>query len=271
MTIQRMKWSISGTASQMKTGKHWVMHNGQKLWTTYQELEMLERWAQARETQLIQGVGTIDANDTVYLHDMKGREIVSGDGLLNLGDGTLKFPYNHLTTKDLENIMSNIRIYSTTTGIQEVLVVGGKKFLDDFGYLMREELKLAPEVLVEGNGRSKGVNTTFSFYEFNGVRITPVWHKWFDDPSRPSQRTSDGYRKSSQNAIFMSIGNSQIGMPNIELVALGNRGFKKGTVAGINRGGDEMKTSVDAEHTHVLSETGLICRDQYGVAELYKV
>lgn len=269
MTIQRMKWSISGTAKQMSADKYWVSHNGQKLWTTYAEMQMLKRWAQARETQHIMGVGTVDANDTVYLRDMKGREIVSGDGVLNIGNGALKFPYNKLTKKDIENVMSSLRIYSNNAGVNEVAVIAGRKFIEDFSYMLRQEFKISPEVMKEGDGRTKGVNATFSYYELDGVRIMPTWHKWFDDPSRPSQLDDQGYKKLSRRAIFASIGNSQIGMPNIELTALGNRQFKKGTVYGINEGGDGMKTSVDAEHTHILSETGLICRDEFGIAEMY--
>ena len=67
LTIQRMKWSISGTAEAMKESTVWIEHNGQELWTTYQDMEMLRRWAASREYQLIFGKGTVTSNDVVVL------------------------------------------------------------------------------------------------------------------------------------------------------------------------------------------------------------
>jgi len=270
LTIQRMKWSISGTAAQMKTGKQWVMHNNEMAWVTHQELKMLERWAAAREFQLIRGKGTVSADEKVLLRDLKGRDIRSGDGLLNIGDGSLKFPFNKLTKRTIDNVLENLSILSNDDGVMEVAAVGGRKFNTTFGQIMRDEFKVTAQELVEGSGRSKGINASFQYYELDGVRIIPVWSKWFDDMTRPSQKANDGSRKLSWNAFFTSLGNTEVGMPNVELIALGNRNFLKGSVPGINHG-ENMKTSVDGEHTHVLSESGIISRDEYGTAELYMV
>ncbi len=271
LTIQRMKWSISGTASQMNVRKHWVTHNGEMAWMTHQELKMLERWAAAREFQLIRGKGTVSKTDKIMLKDMKGRDIRSGDGLLNIGDGSLKFPFNNLNKRTIDNVLENLSILSNNDGVMEVAAVGGKKFMTRFGQIMRDEFKVTAQELVEGSGREKGVNATFSYYELDGVRIVPVWSKWFDDMTRPSEYAADGSRKLSWNAFFTSLGNTEAGNPNVELITLGDRQFKKGTVAGINQGGEKMQTSVDGEHTHILSETGIVSKDEYGTAELYHV
>jgi hypothetical protein len=271
MTLQRMKWSISGTAAAMTTRKIWIQHNGEFLWSTMAEQQMLERWAEAREYQLLFGQGTVGENDEVYLKDLKGREIMAGDGLLNMGDGSLKFPYNKLTKSVLNNVMGNLQLLSTPGGTLEVAVIAGNKFMQDFTDLMGAiNLQANYDKVVEGEGSNKGINLTYKFYEYNGVRIYPVWHKWFDDPSRPHTTVADGSWAESGRAIFVSLGKADVGTNNVELLTLGNRSFKMGTVAGIDVGGDQMKTSIDGSHTHVLSETGIKCANMYGVAELWK-
>lgn len=269
MTIQRMKWSISGTASQMDTRKIWIEHNGEYGWMEQAEYQMLQRWAEAREYQLLFGQGTVDQNDTIYLKDMKGREIMTGDGLLNLGDGALRFPYHKMTELFIENIFSNVQIMSDSDGVQEMVAIGGRAFMSDFNKLMR---KIAGELnngLVQGEGASKGINATYSFYEFNNVRVIPLHHKWFDDPSRPHLTTREGRWAESGRAIFMSLGRTDVGTNNVELLTLGNRSFLQGTVAGINKGGKEMANSVDGQHTHILSETGVKCANMFGIAEVF--
>ncbi|MFA5432262.1 MAG: hypothetical protein WC319_05245 [Candidatus Paceibacterota bacterium] len=270
MTLQRMKWSISGTAAAMTTRKIWIEHNGEFLWTTMAEQQMLERWAEAREYQLLMGQGTVGDNDEVYLKDMKGREIMAGDGLLNMGDGSLKFPYNKLTENVLQNVMSNLQIMSSADGKLEVAVIAGQNFMQQFTKIMGDlGLRTQSDKIIEGDGSAKGINMSYSFYEWNNVRIYPVWHKYFDDPSRPRLITKDGSSAESGRAIFVSLGRADVGSNNVELLTLGNRSFLMGTVAGIDKGGD-MKTSVDGSHTHVLSETGIKCANMYGVAEMWK-
>ena len=74
MTIQRMQYSISGSANESVI---WVEHNGIKLWVKKQDMEMMRRWAYARENQLLFGKATIDANDNVYLKDLKDNKYVN--------------------------------------------------------------------------------------------------------------------------------------------------------------------------------------------------
>lgn len=268
MTLQRMKWSISGTAEQMKTNTTWVEHNGVKMWTEYADMQMLERWAMAREYQLIFGKGTVTSNETVLLKDLKNREILAGDGIMNQGDGALRFQYNQMTINTIENVMDNMALYSNNDGIIEIGVIGGRKFLNNFMKVMANYVGTSLEHVVEGTGRNKGINATYSFYEFNGVRIVPRWYKWFDSPERPKRYAADGSRIESNRGLFVSLGNVDAGEPMIELLALGNRQFLRGEVNGINKGG-EMANSVDGRHVHILCQTGIANKDVNGVAEMY--
>ena len=161
MTIQRMQFSISGSAQNTVL---WVEHNGQKLWFKQQEMDMLRRWAYARENQLIFGRASIDANDNVYLKDLKGRDIIQGDGLVAQGDASLKFQYNNLNVKTLENIMQNMQLMTNNDGMTEVFVMGGQAFVWGFQRLMRDVFKFNPEPLFTGAGGVRGVDSTFDSY-----------------------------------------------------------------------------------------------------------
>ena len=271
MTIQRMKWSISGTADQMSTSKVWVEHNGLKLWSEYADLEMLARWAIARENQLIMGKGTVTEKDEIVLKDLENREIIIGDGLIEQGDGSFRMPYNTLNKSVLHNVMKNMQQYANNEGIVEIAAIGGQEALWDFHELMAKDLVAsgAGNSIVEGTGSAKGINLDVAYYQYSRVRFTPVWHKFFDNPARPQSLTVNGKRPESGRLIFVSLGNTKFNQPNVELLALGNRQFLRGEVNGINKGG-QMANSVDGKHVHVLSETGIAVHDPYGVAELYK-
>jgi hypothetical protein len=70
MTLQRMKYSISGTANAMKESTRWVEHRGQKTWLSYAQDQMLKRWAQANEYANLMGKGTVTVNGDVLMKDL---------------------------------------------------------------------------------------------------------------------------------------------------------------------------------------------------------
>jgi hypothetical protein len=266
MTIMRMKWSISGTARQLRPNAVWMSHNGVKMWTDHAHMKMLERWYRYRENQLILGQGTVADNDKVVMRNMEGLEIMGGDGVVNQGDGAFKLPYNKLTKRVLENIMSNMELYQDSDGVASVACICGQAFRNEFSKIMKEEAGSDLQN-VEGAGSGKGINNNYSYYEFGGIRIIPQWYRWFDSPERPGSIGSDGLRNESHHAIFVSLGNVDIGQPNIQLLCLGDRSFIEGEVLGINRGGN-IANSVDGEHHHIIAETGVAVHDINGIAEL---
>lgn len=275
MTIQRMQFSISGSAHNTVL---WIEHNGQKLWMYEQEKEMMRRWALARENQLLFGRATKDADDNVYLKDLKGRDIIQGDGLLAQGDGSLKFAYNTLTVRVLENVMAQMQLMSNGDGMTELFILGGQKFVWDFQRLMRDVYKYNPLPLLTGSGSNKGVDATFTSYTIGGVKVTVAWHKPFDATFRPNQRDSFGINKESYRAIFVSLGNTIGSDPMVELITLGNgsqdRSFVKKTITGMVEPGtnasEYASNSMDAFQVQILSETGLILKNPFAVAELFK-
>lgn len=267
MTIQRLKWSISGTADEYKPSAIWVEHNGVKMWTDMAQLEMLQRAARYRERQILFGKSTVTSDDKIIMKTSEGFDVMSGDGIMNQGDGAWRLPYNVLSTRVIDNILENISIYSSNWG-SEVAVACGRAFYNNFARLMKDQAGIDPKV-VEGTGGAKGINLDYAYYEMGGIKLIPTVIPWFDSPMRATTYGADGTRNSANNAIFLSLGDISIGNPAIELLALGKRGWLEGEVNGINKGGD-MANSVDGKHHHVLWETGAALMDINGIAELYK-
>ena len=267
MTIQRMQYSISGSAGESIL---WVEHNGQKLWFPQQDYEMMRRWAYARENQLLWGVATIDANDNMYVRDMKGRDLIGGNGIITQGAGALKFQYNTLSVKVIENVMQNMQLLAAGDGPVELFVMGGQRFVWDFSALMRDVFKYNPMPLFVSDAEAKqGVKANFTSYEGPGVRIIVAWNKAFDAAWRPQQTDIYGTPKWSRRGVFASLGNTIGGDPMIELIALGKRSMIKNQIDGMTPGKEMTSNSVDGKQVQILSETGIALRNIYGVAELY--
>lgn len=276
MTIMRMKYSMSGTAEAMKTNNQvWIEHNGSQMWMTHAQMEMLRRWAEQREHALFFGKTTVDKDGKTLMTLENGAEVTSGDGLMNQGDGVWKMPYaaNTLSKSHLDTILMNMVLTSSSfSGQTDVAIVCGKRFYDNFQELMYKIAGTENKVVVgEGSGK-KGIDMDYDYYKLGGIRLFPRWHKWFDRFDRPGGKMVDasGNRLDSHRAIFVSLGNlaGQINKPMVELLALGDRAVKTGTVNGINKGG-EMANSVDGMHSHILSETGIANRDINAIAELF--
>lgn len=277
MTIQRMQFSISGSAQNTVL---WVEHNGQKLWFKQQEMDMLRRWAYARENQLIFGRASIDANDNVFLKDLKGRDIVQGDGIVAQGDSSLKFQYNNMNVKTLENIMQNLQLLSNNDGMTEVFVMGGQAFVWNFQRLMRDVFKYNPlPLFVSEEDKAKGVKVAFNSYEMGGVKLVVAWNKAMDAAWRPQSKDIFGVNLESYRGFFMSLGNTIGGDANVDLVSLGNgsddRRYVKKVIDGMSTpqgtGRREFASnSVDGYQVQILSETGICLKNPFGFAEVYK-
>jgi hypothetical protein len=271
MNIMRFKFSRTGTAGAMRTSKHWVQgDNGEFAWIDHADRIMMSNMMKAIEWLIIDGKSTV-YEDKILLRDLKGRDIEAGDGLLNMGDGSLRFRCHKLTNKFIDNVLGNMVIRGGDNGRKEVAVVGAKHFMIEWQYLMNEiGAKVFSDKIIEGEGSKKGVNMTFSFYEFNGVRFYPVQSDAMTDPGSvaTNRKTHKGTPKSGHRAIFVSLGKNDSGYNDVELLALGDRSYLRTEIGGIDQGAKGV-TSVDATHTHTLCEIGIKNSNPYGVAEIY--
>lgn len=265
MTLQRVKFSYSGTAAAMSASRDWYAFQNSKGATVYTYIDhadklMMKRAADYHEYAVIFGQGTVTVDGEVLMKDNRGREIMAGDGILYQGDGAYEYPMNgDWTIRQLESIMNDADVRSGKDGLLEVVFLAGNENLSSFNRMMRANGFVTQNNNVEGSGADKGVINTYSFYEVNGVRIIPKKFRYFDNLSRPSLYLPDGTRRSSWDGIFVPIGQTAGGDRGIELIQL--RPMKKGSVDGINVGG-KMATSVDGSSVHCLFQTGVVSRNK---------
>ena len=277
MTIQRVKYTMSGSARATRTI---IEHLGQMTWETQANIEMMENWFRMQEEGYLLGRATVDGNGNVYLRDLDGREVISGDGLIAQGDASLKFHYNRLTAADLKNVLYNMAGLQTSDGMMEIAMLCGREFAWNFSDLMASTFNANPEPLYEVRpDGSRGVKTAFTFYEpYDGVRIFTLQHPSFDNPYKPVEFIN-GRNPNSNRAIFVNLGNTVGAQPNVELVALGNgsenramvmRGVPGMAGPGLSSDGRMQlaASSIDAWQVHALSETALVLRNPMGVAEM---
>lgn len=257
MTLQRLKYSWSGTAAAMGEGKKWTIHNGQKTFLTHAEDEMMKRAAKYHEYAIIFGEGTVSESGEVLMKDSKGREVMAGDGLLHANEGSYDYPYNGWTMDFLESLMEDVDIRSNREGKKEVLLVGGMRCVNGFSKMMAEKGFVTQNNNVEGSGSEKGVNMDYAYYEFGGVRIVPKRYRYYDSAERPNFILGDGSKRSSHDGFLAPVGLDENGNNQVELIQL--RPMKVGTVSGIDKGG-EMAVSIDGSHKHVLFQTGIVSR-----------
>lgn len=279
MTIQRMKFSISGSAAAQSG--YVLEHNGKKLFASSAYLQMLKRFMRARENQLLFAKATVDANSNVYLKDLEtGKDIVAGNGLMHQGDPSMKFSYSNLSMKWLDNMMDNMDLMATEDGVGEIVIAGGQTFINQFHRLMTQVLGQNPEPLVEGSGNDKVINTNFSAYVHNGIRLTPMRLRAFDYQLRPNQSDVWGQNYGSRMGFALNLGNTIGGEGSIRLMALGNsdedRRFVQKEVIGMSGGGAKnskserimSSSSVDGHQVHVLCESGVALMNPFHFAEI---
>ena len=264
MTLQRLKFSYSGTAAAMQADKIWTMHNGQVTWISKANYEMLQRAAIYDAHQKVFGKGTVTDEGKVLMTDKQGREVMAGDGIMNQGDGAYEYPYNKMTISMIDSVLQDVDIRAGKDGTTEVAVVGGRYAINAFNQAMRDAGFVTQNNNIVGDGDNKVVNNNYAGYIHSGVKLTPGVARAFDD--RPTLPLSDGTPRASWDLIFVPLGITSGGDNQVELVQL--RPAKQGAVHGIDYGGDNMANGVDGSHHHFLWQSGVISRAK--VAIMYR-
>lgn len=266
LSLQRVKMSFSGTAEAMNNdGKQWYAFNnskGEKKYTYIEaaEKEMYRRATKFHEYQLIYGKTTVAADGSTFLKDKRGRDILAGDGLMYGQNGAIRRPMSHQgwTMKYLESIMEELDIRTNGVGEKEVLIAGGYRAIRSLMNMLMDKGFKTNDNNVEGRGDEKGVNLNYNYIKLGDIKIYPLRAKFFDSMERADMVLPDGTMRGSWDSMAIPIGNTELGDKTVELIQL--RPPKKGSVYGINRGGDGMASSVDGESRHFLWQTGIIKR-----------
>lgn len=270
-TIMRFKWSISGTAQAIKLDNPvWTSHNGQKTWMDHADFLMMERFAQHKEIQSKWGKSTVSEDGKPQQKTEQGMDVWSGDGIMYQGDGSWDYAVPKLTRKWLDRLISDIRLYrNIESGAYEVGLLCGSALLREFTEVMNKEVKVQPEY-IQGKSGGRGVKTTVTFYEYGGVRIYPILDGWYDDPTRPGEIGDDGTPMRSHDGMLVAMGNKDgLLNPAVEMLALSGRDFIKSNIQGANKPG-QAANSVDAESTHLISETAIAVKDPDAIIRIFK-
>jgi len=280
LTIQRFKYSITGSANAHKL---LIEHKGKHLFADYQHMEMLKWMMIARERQLLFGRASVDSTgNNVGVTDKDNRPIIAGNGLIHQGDPSMKFTYSDINIRWIENLITSMQLSMTGgMGGPEIVIGGGLSFINDFHRAMRSIFEMNPIIFAEGSGNDKGVNTTFKYYNFNSVKLVPIWIPAFDDPMGAHMQDSFGVNYRSRMGFALNTGSNLAGQaPNIKLLALGNsqndRRFIERELVGMSGGGVKnvqtgrlmVSSSVDAYEVHTLCETGIALMNPLSFVEI---
>ena len=229
------------------------------------------------------GRATVDhTGKNIVVRDLEDREIFAGNGLFHQGDPSMKFTYSNITTRWLENLITSMQLSATAgMGGPEIIIGGGLNFINEFNRAMRGIFEQNPIVFAQGEGSEKGVNTTFSFYNFNDIKVIPMWIPAFDDPMAAQGRDEFGVSYRSRMGFALNTGANLAGQdPNVRLLALGNgdedRRFIERDLPGLAGGGAiNSKTgrimaasAVDGYEVHMLCETGIALMNPLSFVEI---
>lgn len=260
LTLQRFKYSISGTAkAKMKARKtvkgNWVRNGSQFMFLTELEQKMMRRATEQLNAQYLYGKSTVSAESgKVILRNMKGRDVMAGSGILFSNGGPVMIPFDGWTKAFLDWLMQEIDQYLNpdAEGVQEVVMLMAPKSYTSFQTLMRS-MGITQNSNITGEGASKGINDTYRFYELGGIRL--IAYKEPSMRNRPRLQSLDGGYSNDLDTILVPLGKTMSGNNGVELVQL--RPASQGTVAGIDEGGN-IASSVDGSSTHILFQNGII-------------
>jgi hypothetical protein len=269
LSLQRFKYSWSGTASAMDKGSvtgKWVTHTAggktQKLFLAEAHERMMRMAAEYLSYQILWGKTTVTADTKkVILKNERGRDVMAGSGIMNANDGAIRFPMqNGWSKKFIEYFLTEIDGYIRPgeDGYREVVILAAPKAYLSFQSAMGD-MGVTMNANIEGTGAEKGINDTYSYYELGGIRMIVKRFAALASNRRPALDLQDGSRSNDMDCIVVPIGKTESGQRGIELVQL--RPMASGTVAGIDQGGN-IATSVDGSSSHVLFQNGVISRIQ---------
>lgn len=273
LSLQRIKYSYSGTAAAMDKNKkvegRWVSYGGGKnnsTFLSYAEEQMLRFAARFLNFQLLEGKGTV-SQDTkkVVLTDERQREIMAGNGILYNGDGPIEYPQsNGWTEKWLDTFLQDVSSYIRLdeTGERSAAVLLPNRSYTDFNILMKN-IGVTQNNNIVGEGGEKIINNTYKGYNLAGITLYVTEYAHMSQ--RPGLPLNDGTRTSDYDGLVIPLGNTVSGDPGIQLIQL--RPMVRGTVAGIDKGG-MISSSVDGSSEHLLLQNGVISQNQ--IMKIYR-
>lgn len=242
-----------------------------KLW-----LDAVELFQYSKEFALIYGKSTMNVNGKCFKQDAQGKDIITGDGIIAQMASSSKQTYNTLTIEMIMDILTDMSLRMPKKTGNEILVTTGAIGYQDFGILMRNELKYfsasADNYIKTKNGKFD-IGGEFNSWNFQGNRLIVAPNNVFDNPNIPSLLDSSGRRLESSRMLFIDM-STYDGVRNIHLISKNGRSFIIGEQDGM--GGQDGMTSgkvstpVDGSSKHILGQLGIIMHNPYSSYQLEK-
>ena len=267
LSLQRIKYSYSGTAAAMDKNKkvegRWIEFGGGKdnrAFLPYAHEQMLRFAARFAEFQLLEGQGTV-SQDTkkVLLTDENNKEILAGSGALYSGDGPIEYPQsNGWNEKWLDTFLTDTAQYigMDATGERSAAVLLPNRSYVEFNILMKS-MGVTQNMNIIGEGGNKIMNNTYGGYNLAGITLYVTESKAMTQAA--GLPLNDGTRTSDYMAYVLPLGNKNSGDSGAQLIQL--RPVVNGTLAGIDKGGN-VSSSVDGTSEHMLWQNGIIYQNQ---------
>lgn len=273
LTLQRLKYSYSGTAAAMDknaksvTGR-WIQGgNGQdKRFLPQAHEEMLKWAARFLDFQLLEGKRTVNRDSKkVVMTDENNKEILAGDGVLYSGDGPIEYPQpNGWTPKFIENLLADVSEYvlPDEKGQMEVAMLLPHRSYIDLTLALAAMGKTM-DSNIEGEGDDKMINDTYSGFKMAGIKFYAINYRRLTQ--RPGIQLKDGTMSNDHDGLIVPLGLTSAGARGIEMIQL--RPMSEGTIAGLDKGGN-IASSVDGSSEHILLQNGVVSQNQ--IFKIYK-
>ena len=271
LTLQRLKYSYSGTAAAMDknrkvTGRFVKGGDGNEAFLPQAHEQMLKWAARFLDFQMLEGKSTVNPDTKKdVMTDEANKEILSDNGVMYSGDGPIEYPQvNGWTPKFIENLLSDMSEHITAdeNGSREAVMLLPQRSFIDLN-LTLASMGVTQDSNIEGVGDEKFINHTYSGFKMAGIKFYAVEYKKLSQ--RPGMQLKDGTMSNEHDGIIVPLGMTQSGQRGIEMVQL--RPMVQGTVAGIDKGGN-VSSSVDGSSEHILLQNGIISQNQ--IFKIYK-
>lgn len=274
LTRIRHSYSVSGDAASTKYLLEDVVNMKGKLVknqyiTDQLFMDAMAKFHFSKEMNMIYGRTSMDANGKCYLQDAKGRDIVTGDGIIESLSSSSKQTYTKLTINLLRDIISHMSLRMPKRTGNQILLTTGMEGYKEFQNLM-DDLHAARFTNDDNYVMSKGgklhLGAEYSSYSYMGNKIIVNCNNVFDHPEIPSGVDHMGRRLESFRMLFLDV-SSYDGVKNIQMLAKDGRSFITGDLKGLGgmdgKTSGDISTSVDGSSKHILGHIGCVVHNPY--------
>ena len=290
MGIHRWGFGISGSANnsivRIKPKSLKNKSEGDCIWFTEEEFQQQQQWRKMQEYNRMYGQKSVLDNGITGLRAPSGREVITGDGLLEQIKYGLRRTYvpGQLTEQFLLDFLSDLLQNSAEASNKKWVVFCGMEFYKEFQRAIKDFMRgqgtMASDVFLTKKGQKYKFGTEFDeFHGILGASFLLIHTTQYDDPivHGGNLHPVTGRMRESGRATFVDFSDYG-GEKNITLMARGVKGRSRQFVRkilpgmemphGMSESSDIAVTAQDGFKIEYLSETSLKVTNPYACGEL---